>query len=434
MRRNITALMIVMLVILLAFAGCSRKVVAEKDIQVALEVEGTLKGSVTVNEFNNAILEEPVSAEGRPFKGWTLQESWDESDTDNVKYIPNRGLVRYNDVKDSVKGDSRSVVLRAVFGAAARKDLVIAWYNKESTSGLNQGHMDAFLEKLKAYLRSEGNDPDKMSIAIRGYEGGVADTCAAISKDGDVDIMVGWSSTGNLTGTGGWTEGKDFLENVGGVTIGAKARYTARISDTDLSKKVYAWIQNEFGAGAPAATPAAETPAAAPAAETPAAEAPAAETPSATPAAETPAVETPAAEAPAAEAPAAQSDGKLVIGWYAKSATSGLNETIIARFEEAVRALIASGEYKDTVREIVIRPYDGNVADVQTAVLANGDVDVMVGMKAFTLEGIEMEVQQNIAMGEKTDRRIHRISDDPVAVYVFEWLKTEDARKLFVTN
>ena len=410
MRRNITALMIVLLIALLALAGCSRKVVAEKDIQVALEVEGKLKGSVTVNEFNNAILEEPVSSEGKPFKGWTLQETWDESDTDSVKFIPNKGLVRYNDVKDSVKGDSRSVVLRAVFGTAPRKDLVIAWYNKESTSGLNQGHMDVFLDKLKAYLRSEGYDTDKMAIEVRGYEGGVADTCAAISKDGDVDITVGWSSTGNLTGTGGWTEGKDFLENVSGVTIGAKSRNTARISDTDLSKKVYAWIQNEFGAGAKTEAAPAAAPAATPAAETPA----------------------PAAEAPAAEAPAAMDDGKLVIGWYAKSATSGLDETIIARFEEAVRALIASGEYKDTV--IVVRSYDGNVADVQSAVLENGDVDVMVGMKAFSLEGIEMEVQQDVAMGAKTDRRIHRISNDAVAVYLFEWLKTEDARKLFVTN
>ena len=57
----------------------------------------------------------------------------------------------------------------------------------------------------------------------------------------------------------------------------------------------------------------------------------------------------------------------------------------------------------------------------------------MVGMKAFALEGVEMEVQQDIVMGEKTDRRFHRISSDELAAKVFEWLRTEVARALFRT-
>ncbi|MBR2281747.1 MAG: hypothetical protein IJ863_03885, partial [Spirochaetales bacterium] len=69
---------------------------------------------------------------------------------------------------------------------------------------------------------------------------------AAISSDGDVDLAIGWSSTSNLTSTGGWVEGKDFLENTENITIGAKARYAARLTDTDLSKLVYAWIISEF--------------------------------------------------------------------------------------------------------------------------------------------------------------------------------------------
>ena len=131
------------------------------------------------------------------------------------------------------------------------------------------------------------------------------------------------------------------------------------------------------------------------------------------------------------ETAAPAGDGKLVIGWYAKSGTSGLDESIIKVFESGLKAYLENSGNGSV--SLVIRPYDGNVADVQSAVLANGDVDLMVGMKAFDLEGIEMEVQNDVAMGPKTDRRIHRISDKKIAIQVFEWLKTEEARKLFVS-
>lgn len=384
---------VLLLMCLLALTGCSAIKGLEKDLQVILEVDGKYYDCVTVNSFNNAVVKEPQSTAGYVFKGWTAQESWTDEEADSVPVIENMGLVRYNDVKDIVDRGATSVTLRAVFTPIPRRDLVIAWYAKESTSGLNADYMAAFQEKLYAYLTAQGYKPEEMDIVIRPYEGGVADSCAAISKDADVDITVGWSSTSNLTSTGGWTEGVDFVENVGNVTIGAKARYTARISGTDLSLLVYAWIQNEYGQGAVAA-------------------------PAAT-------------EAPAATAPVVVDDGKLVIGWYAKSATSGLDETIIARFEEGLKAHLAAN---GCAQEVVIRPYDGDVATVQAAVIADGDVDLMVGMKKFALEGIEMEVQNDVAMGEKTDRRIHRISGEEIAISVFEWLKTEEARSLFVAQ
>lgn len=390
MNKRFIGIVVLLMLCMLTLTGCSAVKGLERDLQVILEVDGAYYDCVTVNIFNNAVVEEPQTIAGYIFNGWTGQESWAEDEAANVPVIENKGLVRYNDVKDMVDRGATSVTLRAVFAPVPKRDLVIAWYAKESTSGLNADHMAGFQEKLYAYLTTQGYKPEEMDIVIRPYDGGVADTCAAISKDADVDIMVGWSSTNNLTTTGGWVEGVDFVENINDVTIGAKARYTARISDTNLSLLVYAWIQNEYGLGvnaAPAAT-----------------------------------------EAPAVQA-APVDDGKLVIGWYAKSATSGLDETIIARFEEALKAHLTANGY---TQEVVIRPYDGVVADVQAAVLADGDVDVMVGMKAFALEGIEMEVQQDVAMGEKADRRIHHISGEEISTFVFEWLKTEEARSLFV--
>ena len=406
MRRNYSFVFLALMLCLLALTGCSKMRAFERDVQVVLDVNGEMTGFVTVNIFNNAVLKEPQAPANTVFKGWTLQDSWTEEESSTVPVIQNKGLVRYNDIKDALKGDERSVVIHAVFAPIPRRDLVIACYAKEATSGLNQGHIDVLKDKLYEYLRSEGYKPESMDIAFRGYDGGVADTCAAINKDGDVDITVGWSSSSNLTGTGGWTEGVDFKENTGNITIGAKARYSARISDTDLSKKVYAWIISAFG---PSEGSAQSTPAPAPTAET-----------------------TPApAQAPAAEAKAAD-ETALVIGWYAKTGTSGMDQATADALEKAVRHYLDTNGHASV--SLTFRPYDGNVADVQSAVLANGDVDLMVAMKAFALEGIEMEVQNDVIVGVKTDRRIHKVSNKALAAEVFTWLSGEEARAVLATG
>jgi hypothetical protein len=403
MRKNISFVFLALVLCLLALTGCSKMRAFERDVQVVLDVNGEMTGYVTVNIFNNAVIKEPQAPANTVFRGWTLQDSWTQEESSNVPIIQNKGLVRYNDIKDALKNDQRSIVIHAVFAPIPRRDLVIAWYAKEATSGLNQGHIDVLRDKLYEYLRSEGYKPESMDIAFRGYDGGVADTCAAINKDGDVDITVGWSSSSNLTGTGGWTEGVDFKENTGSITIGAKARYSARISDTDLSKKVYAWILSTFG---PTEAPAQSS-------------APA-------PAAEAAPAQTPAAQAPAAD------ESTLVIGWYAKTGTSGMDQATADALEKAVRHYLDTNGHASV--SLTFRPYEGNVADVQSAVLANGDVDLMVAMKAFALEGIEMEVQNDVVVGEKTDRRIHRVSSKALAAEVFTWLSGEEARAVLATG
>ena len=407
MRRQIVFVILAVLACLAALTGCSRAKANEKDIQVVLEVNGKVQDTVTVNIFNNAVVSEPAAPENKVFKGWTTAATWTDDEVDSLPVTPNTCLIRYNDIKDAVAGASRSVVLKAVFAPVPRRDLVIAWYAKEGTSGLNQSHMGSFESELKAYLKSIGKDPEKMDILIRGYDGGVADTCAAIKKDADVDIMVGWSSTGNLTGTGGWTEGSDFLENVGGITIGSKARYTARITDSDFIRQVYAWIQSRYGAAPAEAT-----------ASTQNAPAPASPTPVAT------------EQAPAVQGQA--SDGKLVVGWYAKTDTSGMDQKTADSLEAALRHFLDANGYRTA--ELVFRPYDGKVAEVQDAVIAAGDVDLMVAMKAFALDGVEMEVQENITVGPKTDRRLHRISSDELSVKAFEWLKSDEALSVLATG
>ncbi len=412
MKQKILMIVLGLFICLTGLTGCSAAKAFEKDLQVIMEVNGEYYGCETVNIFNNAILTEPKAPESKVFKGWTTQETWDEADADNVPVLANRGLVRYEEVESAVKGKEQSVVIRAVFIPAPKRDLVIAWYAKEGTSGLNQTHIDTFTKKLYDYLKSDGYDPDKMDIVIRGYEGGVADTCAAIKADADVDFMLGWSTTSNITGTGGWTEGVDFVENVGDITVGEKARYIARITDTELCLKVYKWVQNEYGKGA------ADT-----------------SVPTAAPT-EKPADPTPQADPTQAPEPAADpaAGGKLVVGWYAKTGTSGLDEAIIEKVKAGILTELSAKGYKTENTELVIRAYDGKVDEVQTAVLNDSDVDVMIGMKAFALGDLQMEVQENVVMGAKSDRRIHRISDSELSHLIFDWLKTDEARSLFTAQ
>ncbi len=178
--------------------------------------------------------------------GWTADKDWQNKDIADVALSQNKGLIRYDDVKDyAVDG---KITLYAVFGVQPRHDIAVAWYDKEKTSGLNQGVMDEFLTALKAFLTTQGYTPDSMDIVVRGYAGNVGPTCGAIMDDGDIDIMVGWAAASNIEGTGGMKRGVDFLQNYGNIKLtGAdKARYTAKLSDSEVVNKVYQWILSTY--------------------------------------------------------------------------------------------------------------------------------------------------------------------------------------------
>lgn len=247
MKKRFIAALLLVVMCMGAFSACSLTGKLEKDVQVYLETSDGLLGPYTVNAFNNAIVPAQENTKDNEFLGWTTDPDWNTKDISSVSILKNKGLVRYDDVKDYAK--NRKVILYPVFGVRARHDLVIAWYDKEKTSGLNQKIMDDFTIALKAYLAEQSQDSENMDIDIRAYAGGVGDTCSAIKQDEDVDIMVGWAAKSNLEGTGGLKAGEDFLQNYGNITLtGAeKARYAARLGDTDLVKQVYNWILTTYG-------------------------------------------------------------------------------------------------------------------------------------------------------------------------------------------
>ena len=528
MKKYLIAAFIAMMTCLAVLSGCAAVKGLERDVQVILENDGEYVGTYTVNQFNNAVVPE-MEKEDLMFRGWSVLEDWTEEDGDYY-LTENTGLIRYDDIKDFVVGDSLSITLYAAYAPIPARDLVIAWYDKETTSGLNQSYMDSFKTQLYAYLTSQGYSPESMDIVIRGYSGDVGTTCSEIMKDSDVDIMVGWSSTSNITNTGGLVEGEDFIENNGGITIGAKERYAARLTDTELCNLVYKWIFEEYSeTGLPEdPEPATEADLVIAwynrhtdstdsgltqeimdsfAAELNAylttqgynpsdmqivvraysgavgdscasilqtgdvdimvgwssnidttggmtegadfimnvggvsigtAERYAAlltntqlsklvytwifDTYSDVTLPEIP-------ETPVDPDPQPEPQSQLVIGWYAKSETSGLDQTIVSVFTRGLKEYLESS---GTECDVIVRGYDGKVAEVESAVASDGDVDLMIGMKDFSPEGL-IEQQDDVPMGEKTGRRIHLLDDGEVSKLVYDWLKTDDARALLLT-
>lgn len=247
MKKHLVATLLVAVMCLLTLSACSVVAGLEKDVNITLNVNGNaLDGNYVVNTFNNAIVPVPEAPKGDVFLGWTADKDWQNKDIADVALSQNKGLIRYDDVKDyAVDG---KITLYAVFGVQPRHDIAVAWYDKEKTSGLNQGVMDEFLTALKAFLTTQGYTPDSMDIVVRGYAGNVGPTCGAIMDDGDIDIMVGWAAASNIEGTGGMKRGVDFLQNYGNIKLtgASKARYTAKLSDSEVANKVYQWILSTY--------------------------------------------------------------------------------------------------------------------------------------------------------------------------------------------
>lgn len=382
MKRRFMAVLIALVMCLAAFSGCSALKGLERDVQVILQNEGEYVGTYTVNIFNNAVVPE-MTKDGYQFRGWSVKDNWTAGVDSEELLSENTGLIRYDDIKDYIGKDSLSITLYAAYSEIPHRDLVIAWYNKEKTSGLTQESIDAFQSELYAYLTTQGYTPEQMDIVIRGYSGDVGTTCSEIKKDGDVDIMIGWSSTSNITGTGGMEEGTDFIENNGGVTIGAKERYAARLTDTELCNLVYRWIFDKYS------------------------------------------------ETGLPEEPEPQPDADLVIAWYDRhtdSTDSGLTQEIMDSFVAALREYLSTQGYDGASMNIVTRAYSGAVGDSCAQIKEVGDVDIMLGWSSNidTTGGMTEGVDYLQNVGGVTigtaERYAARLTNDELTRLVYRWI------------
>ena len=239
------------LFVIMTNASCAAKVF-EKEINVVFMYEDEFISSDTVTQFKNIKSPELSDAyipDGYKFFGWTPYDPDSVKATDEnfkEKYIGAGKMVHWADVANYVKGET--VILRSLMidKNEIPKEyhyVVIAWYNKVATSGLDENIMSKFEESLFTYLRSINvSEEDLATIVIRGYTGNVGPTCGQIMEDDDVDIMLGWGSADNVTTTGGMDPAM-LLETVTGFAVGAKNRTLHRLTENERVLTVMEWLK-----------------------------------------------------------------------------------------------------------------------------------------------------------------------------------------------
>lgn len=396
MKKHIIAMLLVVAMCLPVLYGCNALGGLEKDVEVTVMTDGQTWGTYTVNAFNNAVVPVPDPPQGKVFYGWTADSDWQNKDAASIAVTANKGLIRYDDVKDGAKDGK--ITLYAVFTDAPKRDLVVAWYDKETTSGLNQAVMDTFTTELNAYLTEQGKTPADMDIDVRGYQGDVGTTCSEIKNDGDVDIMIGWSGKSNLNDKGGWVAGTDFLASYGKITLtnATKARYAQRITDTELCNLVYAWILATY-AGEGGATKDYDI-----------------------------------ADENKPEPDPNPDENKydLVIAWY-NNDKSGLTAEIMETFKTDLTAYLAEQNKSDV--KVGIRAYEGTVKPSCDAIKTDGDVNIMLGWGKtsnlvktglWTAGTDFLELYFNVKLTGVTvaDRSAVRITDTELTKLVYAWI------------
>ncbi|MCR5742006.1 MAG: hypothetical protein K6G38_06080 [Gammaproteobacteria bacterium] len=225
----------------------------EKELNVVFMYEDEYIEDVKISQFQNALtptLSSGYIPDGYKFFGWTPLDPNEVQATDeNFKeeYVGPGKIVHWADVEEYAVNST--VVCKALI---IDKELIpkvyhyalIAWYNKPSTTGITEDMIIQMESSLKAYLKNEGvKDEDIATIVLRDYTGNVGPSCGAIMEDGDVDIMLGWSSKSNVIDTGGMKE-EMLLESVS-FQVGEKNRMIHRLSDSETVIKVFNWLQSD---------------------------------------------------------------------------------------------------------------------------------------------------------------------------------------------
>ena len=238
-------------------SGCAANLF-EEEINVVFKNEGKIVDSGVVTQFTNyktpTIDESYVPTDYR-FLGWTTLEN-SQLDLNNAKhfktqYISAGRMVHYNEAKPY--SINQTTTYRALIMHKDRipKDyhyVVIAWYDKTATSGINSTQIGTLTKKLKAHLKGQGvSDADISTVVIRGYTGNVGPSCGQIMYDGDVDIMLGWGNQDNVINTGGMTadmllQSEQFKVTYNGAE---KTRYLHRLTATEASISVMQYLLSD---------------------------------------------------------------------------------------------------------------------------------------------------------------------------------------------
>lgn len=248
----IALLLLIGLSLTSCFAG-----VYEEEINVVFMYEDEFISNDTVTQFKNIKtpnLPDSYIPDGYKFFGWSPLNPDNVYPTDsNFKdeYIGPEKMLHWKDV-EKYKNNS-TVVCKALIinKEEIPKEyhyVVIAWYDKVATSGLDEAKITTFTNALKEYLKKESvSDEDLNTIIIRGYSGNVGPSCGSIMEDGDVDIMFGWGNNDNVINTGGMKEEMLHESVTFDITYSGaiKTRYIHRLTDSQTVIKVMEWMKSD---------------------------------------------------------------------------------------------------------------------------------------------------------------------------------------------
>ena len=137
----------------------------------------------------------------------------------------------------------------------------------------------------------------------------------------------------------------------------------------------------------------------------------------------------------------------LVIVWYGKTKTSGIDETLMKHFYHNVRAyLIDKGITQTQLDNISVRMFDDSKTDdFAKNIVAQGDVDLVFGggkaiINSFkdagqelleTTDGTDIFGESGFTIGGKASRYHGRLTDDAVAKDLFDYVSTEEGMKMW---
>ena len=210
---------------------------------VSFYVDGVLYRTAQVKEGETVtnIIDNPTK-EGYDFSGWKLEDNT-EFNLETTLVTSNLTVNATFTKKVVVEPGKDEITLNVEDTKDPTKEysIVIGWYGKTATSGLNVDVMRVFANNLVKYLKAKGvSDEDIKKVSIRRYgdeNTAVAPMGELINADGDCDLLLGVGK--NITSTGL----VEVVEKQEGIVMGGKSRYIARVTDTkQIVKDLYDFI------------------------------------------------------------------------------------------------------------------------------------------------------------------------------------------------
>ena len=136
----------------------------------------------------------------------------------------------------------------------------------------------------------------------------------------------------------------------------------------------------------------------------------------------------------------------LVVGWYARTKTSGLTTDIMGGFETMLRNYLKDLKAQadngvdlgftitdDDLKDVEVRSYDGDVATIGGNIKFDADVDIFLGagVNLGSQGGVEYTGRNAYDIAGVADRYIYRLNDRPQVKAIYTWMRTTEVKAYF---